>query len=359
MDETKNALFDIFKNKNEAALRSPTPSHILNRSGNSAFSVPLHGSIPVSYNYNVPFPPGAEHLLLNQQFPNISVNNYYGPEGPEGSEENFPSSALTTSTILSNLSPTSVYLPHSRNLGQGFTEVISPTIIPGNSFQNPLSFNSFQPNLPSTTGTSLGSSHGRMENQLKQPIRPLPVRGISSQLFSSFSRDFKHPRIINDNDDNYSTRNIDNTSLIKDDFNLTRQDEEAKMVSFDSKDLESIDNQYDFELLDKDKQVIQESQSNQIEQTSEDDNCLELTKWHLKIVSIKDIPVSEIPEGIIPKKTDFWMILSGIVKGTRDKWHSGAVVAREHNRLVQTAKDKSYLLIGKLSAKKMKADGFS
>ncbi|PKY39614.1 hypothetical protein RhiirA4_538241 [Rhizophagus irregularis] len=364
MDEkpsiSKNSLFDIFKNNNEAALRSPTPSHLLNRSGNSAFKTPPFGSTPVNYN-NIPLHLGNEHLFLSQQFHNTSANDY-------DPEENFPSfsSSVSTSTILSNLSPSSIYSPHSQNLGHGFAEA---TIIPGNSLQNPLSFSSFQPNLSSITGTFLGSSYGRMENQPKHPIRPFPVRGVSPQLHytrGSFSKDFKPSSIVlslndnndNDNINNDSIRNIDNTSLVNDNSNSPRQDEEIKMVSLDNEDLESISYQYDFEIFDKSKQVIQESQSNQIE-PSEDDKCLELVKWHLKIISIKDIPVSEIPEGIIPEGTDFWMILSGIVNGTRDKWHSGAVIAREHNRRVQTAKDKSYILIGKLSAKKMKADGFS
>src|SRR6266496_6045271 len=119
MDEkppvSKNALFDIFKNQNEAALRSPTPSHLLNRPGNSAFRAPPFGSTPINYNYNIPLHLGADHLLLSQQFHNASAN-IYDPE------ENFPSSAVTTSTTLSNLSPSSVFSPHSQNLGQGFTE---------------------------------------------------------------------------------------------------------------------------------------------------------------------------------------------------------------------------------------------
>ncbi|PKK74575.1 hypothetical protein RhiirC2_285767 [Rhizophagus irregularis] len=323
MDEkpsiSKNSLFDIFKNNNEAALRSPTPSHLLNRSGNSAFKTPPFGSTPVNYN-NIPLHLGNEHLFLSQQFHNTSANDY-------DPEENFPSfsSSVSTSTILSNLSPSSIYSPHSQNLGHGFAEA---TIIPGNSLQNPLSFSSFQPNLSSITGTFLGSSYGRMENQPKHPIRPFPVRGVSPQLHytrGSFSKDFKPSSIVlslndnndNDNINNDSIRNIDNTSLVNDNSNSPRQDEEIKMVSLDNEDLESISYQYDFEIFDKSKQVIQESQSNQIE-PSEDDKCLELVKWHLKIISIKDIPVSEIPEGIIPEGTDFWMILSGIVNGTRD-----------------------------------------
>ncbi|GBC00106.1 hypothetical protein RclHR1_03750005 [Rhizophagus clarus] len=355
MDEkpsiSKNSLFNIFKNNNEAVLRSPTPSHLLNRSGNSAFKVPPFGSTPVNYN-NIPLQLGNEHLLLSQQFHHTSANDY----DLEENFPSFPSSVITTPTILSNLSPSSIYSPHSQNLGHG----LEATIIPGNSLQNPLSFSSFQP----ITGTFLGNSHGKMENQQKHPIRPLPVRGVSPQLHYTFSKDSNIVLSLNDNDNdsinNDSIRNIDSISLVKDDNNSTRQDEEIKMVSFDNEDLESIISyQYDFEMLDKSKQVIQVNQSNQIEQASEDDKCLELIKWHLKIISIKDIPVSEIPEGIIPEGTDFWMILSGIINGTRDKWHSGAVIARENNRRVQTAKDKSYVLIGKLSAKKMKADGFS
>ncbi|CAI2173159.1 18552_t:CDS:2 [Funneliformis geosporum] len=103
---SKDALFDIFKNQNEAALRSPTPSHLLNRSGNSAFRTPSLGTTPV--NYNLSLHQRAEQLL----------------------------------------------------------------------FLNQLNFNSFKPNSPSTTG----NSHEKMENQLKSPIRPLPVQGFSLEL---------------------------------------------------------------------------------------------------------------------------------------------------------------------------------
>jgi hypothetical protein len=292
MDEkssiSKNSLFDIFKNNNEAALRSPTPSH-LNRSGNSAFKAPPWIT-PINYNLHL----GNEPLLLSQPFYNTSANDY-------DPEENYPPipSSVTTS---SNLSPSSVYSPHSQNLGHGFAEA---TIVPGNSLQNSLSFSSFQHNLSSITGTFLGSSHGRMENQPKHPIRPFPVRGVSPQLHYTrglFSKDFKPSNIVlslNDNNDNInvnndSIRDIDNTSLVKDINNSTHQDEEIKMVTFDNEDLESINYQYDFEIIDRSKQVIQESQSNHVEQASEDDKCLELIKWHLKIISIKDIPVSEV-----------------------------------------------------------------
>ncbi len=139
---SKNALFDIFKNHNEAALRSPTPSHLFNRSGNSAFRAPPLGSTPVNY-YSMPLHQRTEQLFLNQ-----------------------------------------------------------------------LNFNSFQPNLPSTSGTSLGSLHEKTGNQLKHLIRPLPMRGISPQLHYTLA--------------------------------------------------------------------------------PEDGNCLELIKWHLKVVSIKDIFVPEV-----------------------------------------------------------------
>ncbi|CAG8524876.1 4725_t:CDS:2 [Funneliformis mosseae] len=270
---SKDALFDIFKNQNEAALRSPTPSHLLNRSGNSAFRTPSLGSTPV--NYNLSLHQRAEQLL----------------------------------------------------------------------FLNKLNFNSFQPNSPSTTG----NSHEKMENQLKSPIRPLPVRGSSPQLhyaLGSFSNGINANRLIFVDDT--PTSRVEN--LNNDNNDSTCQDEEVKMVSFNDRDFKQTNYPQNF---DKGKQIIRESQSDQIEHAPENGNYLELIKWHLKVVSINDIFVPEVSERI-----NLWVVLSGIIKGTRNKWHSAVVIARENNKLIQTAKDKSYTLIGKLSAKKMKADAF-
>jgi hypothetical protein len=127
-----------------------------------------------------------------------------------------------------------------------------------------------------------------MENQPKHPIKPLPMRGISHYTLGSFSIDLKPSRLIMN--DSCISEKIDDSSSIKDNNNSARQDE----INFNNEDLKLMDNQHDFESLDKGKQVIRETESNQIEQVSDGDGCLELIKWHLKVISIKDTSVPEL-----------------------------------------------------------------